>query len=172
MKILFIQETEEPAIGIMSLVSALKKHGHKCDVLIRECEKDIISEIKKTNPELIGLSFITPEAEEMKNLCKKIKKETGIKIIAGGAHATFFPEIISEWELDYICIGEGEYSFAELADRIEDGRITSDIPGIWAKNKRSIYRNEPSHLKEDINSLPFIDDSIYYKKYPWMKKKR
>jgi len=65
-----------------------------------------------------------------------------------------------------ICIGEGEYPLAELADALSRGGDIAGIPNIWAKLAGRVVRNETRNLIEDLDCLPFPDRRLY-EKYPF-----
>jgi radical SAM superfamily enzyme YgiQ (UPF0313 family) len=168
-KVLFLENMWHEKLGIMTLSSILKENGHKCDIFIGDGNK-IINYLEKTDPDVIAFSCMNIQYEWVKNTCKNIKN-AGFKIpiIVGGPHPTFFPEIIKDQNINMICLGEGEYSILELADKIERGEEIKDIKNIWIKTKNSIHRNELRPLIEDLDELPFPDREIY-KKYNYFRK--
>lgn len=167
-KVLFLENMWHEKIGIMTLSSILKENGHECDIFIGDGNK-IINYLEKTNPDIIAFSCMNIQYEWIKNTCKNIKN-AGIKtpIIVGGPHPTFFPEIIKDPNIDIICLGEGEYSMLELADKIERGEDIKNIKNLWIKTKNTIYRNELRPLIENLDELPFPDRELY-KKYNYFR---
>ncbi len=153
-KVIFIQDAAYEYIGTMYLSAALKKAGHQCDVIINSLERDLIGKLKKAKPDLVAFSVITGNDKWCLKTAREIKREIGCKVIFGGPHATYFPEIIKEAGVDYVCRGEGEEAIVELADQKEP----TTIKNIWCKDSKNDVRN-----LIDINSLPFPDREIYYK---------
>lgn len=168
MKILFIQQDIFKCLGIMLLSTILKKNGHKCDILIGALEKDLMEKIKSINPDIIGFSIVSTRWSWMKVLAKKIKSEFKKPILIGGPHPTFFPKIINEDFVDIICRGEGEYAILELLDKFENGEDITKIKNLWVKKEGKIYKNQMRNLIENLDSLPYIDHSLY-KKYPLLR---
>jgi len=76
----------------------------------------------------------------------------------GGPHPTFFPDVIKEDGLDYICVGEGDGAFEEFLTCYKNG---GDLNGI--RNICSKFSNNPvRELLQDIDSLPMPDRSIIF----------
>jgi radical SAM superfamily enzyme YgiQ (UPF0313 family) len=88
----------------------------------------------------------------------------------GGAHPTFFPEVLNHPALDLICRGEGEVPLATLLDRIEQGRPYHDVPGLWAKADGKVIENPLADLIADLDSLPFPARDLLDREDPWFKR--
>ena len=93
-RILFIQDLGYEHIGTMYLAAVLKQHKHCCDVLVDNLEDGLIEKTKDFRPDLVGFSVITGSQRWCLDTARKIKEEVGCKIIFGGPHATYFPEVI------------------------------------------------------------------------------
>jgi radical SAM superfamily enzyme YgiQ (UPF0313 family) len=173
-KVIFIQDVIYEHIGTMSLSAILKKNNHEVDILIPNLEggeDEAIKKLKKLKPDLVAFSVITGGHKWSLSMALRVKKSLKKPIIFGGPHATYFPEIIKYQQVDYVCIGEGEYSLLELCNRIDSGAMKDDIPNIWAKKGRKIIRNEVRNLIDNLDELPFPDRELYYK-YPKLKRSR
>jgi len=168
-KILFLQEYLFEFIGPMQLSAMLKSKGHETDLLVWQKEKDIISSIKKINPDVIAFSVSTGYHKLALEKARYIKSRLNIPCIFGGPHPTFFPDFINEPEVDMICIGEGDIAFLELADKIQKKQDITNIKNLWVRKDGKIYKNEIRPLIEDLDSLPFIDRELYYKRYPFLR---
>ncbi|MFH1249410.1 MAG: radical SAM protein [archaeon] len=169
MKIVFIQSDPFTRVGIMSMSACLKKSGHKVDLFIASEEKNLIEQLKKIQPDLIGFSVIAGLERKEIDLAKKIKKEVKSLIIFGGPYVTFYPdEVINKDYVDIICLGEGEGAITELLNRLEKGEEIINIKNLWIKNNNKIFKNEIRNLIEDLDKLPIPDRTIYYK-YEFLK---
>jgi radical SAM superfamily enzyme YgiQ (UPF0313 family) len=138
-KVLFLENLWNEKIGIMMLSSILKENGHDCDIFIGNDNK-IINYLEKNSPDVIAFSCMNIQYEWVKNTCKNIKN-AGFKIpiIVGGPHPTFFPEIIKDQNINIICLGEGEYSILELADKIERGEEIKYLKNNYEFENVSFY---------------------------------
>ena len=164
-KIVFLQYIWFEWIGIMSISAFLKKHGHSCEVVIGTKE-ETIKELKQIQPDIIAISSMTSQHEQIYEIAKAIKW-AGLKsvVVVGGAHPTFAPTMLEEEGIDIICRGEGEYPMLELAEALDKGKDYSRIQNLWVKKKGKIIKNEMRQLVEDLDSLPFPDRELY-NKYP------
>ena len=168
MKVYLFQEVFYEALGPMYLSAVLKKEGHDVEIIIPSEDKDWIK--KNSDAGIIGFSCMISNLNWSLKMSKKIKEiYKHIPIIFGGPHPTIFPEIIKRDEIDYLAIGEAEYSFLELVINLENNKDTKRIKGIWAKIEGKIYKNSIPKLTCNLDSLPFPDRELYYNKYKILK---
>jgi len=172
-RIAFVQNLVFEYLGTMYLSSVLKNKGHKVNVFIDQGRHlyKMIGEIKNFNPDIIGFSCTTGVHLWGVKAAGLLKKEfSNVKIIFGGPHSTFFPEIINEPSVDIICRGEGEYALLELADKIDSGKDYHSILNLWVKKDGVIFKNEIRPLIANLDELPFPDRSLYIRKHPSLNK--
>jgi radical SAM superfamily enzyme YgiQ (UPF0313 family) len=174
-KLLFIQDVPYESFGIEYISAHLKSKGYQTDLVILNQEKkgfDVLDFIRKSNPQVIGFSVSTIDVGWAKNIARRVRADANLKdtvIIFGGSHPTMHPEFIEDEDVDMICVGEGEYAFAEMMEQINQGsRDFSSIENFHLKHKGQIVRNSMRPLVENHDLLPFADRSIYYK-YPLLK---
>jgi len=154
-------------LGIMYIASYIKHKNNSHNVRIidmaveRKFYDDIRSEIKTFQPDIVGISALTPEATAVHQLAEKIKKDFGkCKIVVGGPYATSAPKkVLKNPCVDYAVIGEGEVTMLELIERINQTRRSlhelSDIKGIAYIQDGNYIQTEPREYIEDLDSLPF-----------------
>lgn len=131
--------------------------------------------LMKFKPDLVAFSVVTDYYQKSLKLCgivkkvsKKIKKD--IKTIMGGIHATSVPNIIIiEKNVDYVCVGEGEFAILELCKSLEKKDDRLNIKNIWLKKNNLIIKNEVRPLEKNLDNLPIPYDNIYFKSYPPIK---
>jgi len=123
---------EIPPLGLLYLGTALKARGHEVLVLhqsIRAVE-EIEREIDKFMPDLVGQSVFTGYENANNIALSRRLKTKGYRIVWGNAHATLLPEaVLGEASIDFVVLGEGEETLAELAETLDQpdnyGRIKS-----------------------------------------------
>src|SRR5437879_465022 len=117
-----------PPIGIMSLSAVLKRAGHEC-VMFDQANPDtpnevIIEEIKKKQPALVGLSFLsTTSYPYAKILARQIRAaDRKVKLAFGGVFASLNAPLVKLQcpEVDFICRGDGEQLILDLLERTDD----------------------------------------------------
>ena len=152
MKILFVTEpfTVE-SLGKAYLASALKKSGHEVD-LLKVNGKDFMKDLKRFKPDVLAYSTTTGKHQKYLKLNQEIKKECNVISVFGGAHPTYFPEMIYEKGVDVVIRGEAEKSFVELLDDIQ------------IKHKYSRIVN-CRMLEQNLDRIPFPNREFLYK-YP------
>jgi radical SAM superfamily enzyme YgiQ (UPF0313 family) len=159
-----------PPLGLGYLSSYLKGRG--CDINIIDGLNlnysigKIINQCKGSD--IIGINCLSAYFLEVVELTKQLKK-LGYTIVIGGAHASALPELtLKETQADYIVIGEGELSFFQLVDAIENDLPVDGIMGI--ATRRNIGTIQKSPLIENLDSLPYPDwkqiNPATYKKAP------
>ncbi len=161
MRILFLQKDIFAKPAIMLLSAILKKAGHNCTVLVDDLEKEIAKKALQIDPDIIAFSITTGEYTWMSILGDKLKKNFKKLIICGGAHPTFYPEVINDNYLDAICVGEGEEAILEFVGALNRGAAITGIKNFIVKENGKIYQNEVRDLINDLDSIPFFDRTIY-----------
>ena len=166
-RFLFLQNVLFEYIGPMYISAMLKAKGHECDLLIISSKKDFLNQIKNYSPDAILISATTGPHIDYVEFIRKMKKEIDLPVLMGGPHPTFFPQILEEEAIDYICVGEGEKATVEFAEAIEGKRSFKDIANLGYKdeNGKAVY-NPVRNFIENLDEVPFADRTLYYKRYP------
>lgn len=107
--------------------------------------RQYLEKIKKEAPDWLIIESATRMIDENLELAKELKKELGAKIVFVGHHATAFPKYILQDGVDFVCIGEYEYTVLELVQ----GKDPKDTLGLYPNKRRPLL---------DINSLPWPED--------------
>ncbi|MDP2863696.1 MAG: radical SAM protein [Desulfobacterales bacterium] len=156
-----ISETPSPPLGLAYIAAALEREGVEVKILdfvvfpySRELLKSVL---KKFEPRIVGTTAVTMTFDNAINVIKEIKSiDPSIATVMGGPHVTFCAkETMSLFpELDFIVLGEGEETIAELAGALDEGRDVSGIDGIVFRGKSGIVDNGPRKKRIDVDSLP------------------
>ena len=146
MKAVFmVEDFQVEPLGIAYLASALRSKGVEPE-LLKTSELDRLYDIE---PDVIGFSVTTGKHRKYIKIAEQAKRLCNAKIIFGGAHPTYFPEVITESSaIDFVIRGEADKS---LPWAIEN-KISNKIVGFHP-------------LVQDLDSLPFPDREFLYK-YP------
>ena len=135
--------------------------------------KKIIEEISSEKWDLIGIGGLTTTYSRIKELSIIIRKYAPDSLfIGGGGWSTYNPIEILQLipQLDVIIIGEGEITFSELYDEVNNG--TNDFEKVNGlcyrdKNNEAKFTN-PRALISDLNTVPLpsydlMETEIYFK---------
>ncbi|MHC4075310.1 MAG: B12-binding domain-containing radical SAM protein [Planctomycetota bacterium] len=163
MKVVFLQRDSFIKLAVEQLCAVLKKHGYQCDLFIESGEKNFIRTTLESSADLFAFSFTTGDEDWVLQTAARLKKKSLTPVIAGGPHPTFFPGIIEDTNIDYICRGEGEEALVELLKNLADNPDNiKEIPNIWSKDSSGrVRRNEVRPFIKDLDVLPFPDFGIY-----------
>ncbi|MBI4546420.1 MAG: B12-binding domain-containing radical SAM protein [Ignavibacteriae bacterium] len=159
-KLLFLQNIDYEFLGPMYISAMVKKSDHECRLTLGQTITDFQSELESLKPDIIGFSTMSGSHRWAVEMARTIKRDYGIPTILGGAHPTFFPQVIEETGVDMILRGEGEESVLELLNRIDARQSLTDIPNIWFKNG-TVYKNDLRSLRFNLDDYPFPDRSLY-----------
>lgn len=160
----------------LAYLSAYLKSKMPCEIQILDCEvecygyKEIEDFIKKSRPDLAGITTLTPPMKHVIKITRILKSiNPECKVVLGGVHPTALPErTLIETGADFIVIAEGEITFYELAKGIKEKNLEPEkIDGLCFKDKTGqIKKNRPREYIQNLDELPFPDrDSFDLSKY-------
>ena len=161
-----IVEQKGGNVGILDL-NALRMQYGTVTVSIEEIEKQIRSD----DWDIVGIGGLTSTYGRIKELVPLIRKYSpSSKIVSGGGWSTYNPDEIFQLvpDLDIIVIGEGEETFSEIYDVIENGSNDFDsVNGICINKKEQNHFTAPRALIPDLNTIPLpaydlFETEIYF----------
>jgi len=148
-----------PPIGLAYLASVLRENGFKVRIIDNVVEGLNLSEIVKRIKDsvIVGITTTTPTFNTALKYAKKIKLALeNVFVIFGGIHATFMPHSALKHDcVDAVCIGEGEYTLLEVAERIERGKSLEGVRGLIFKKDGKIVDNGKRDFIRDLDKIPF-----------------
>ncbi len=137
-------------------IEALKEDHHPVWQEVRRT-------IKEFKPDILALPVLTPvygSAVKVNKMARELFP--GIPIVWGGPHPTVQTrEILTdEPEVDFIVMGEGEVTMAEVCSKLRAGETDfNDVDGIAHRAADGIRINKPRAYIEDLDQLPWPDKS-------------
>ncbi|MEE9604266.1 MAG: radical SAM protein [Candidatus Scalindua sp.] len=166
-------EAEVP-LGFLFLSHPLKKEGYSTKLFSYwkgvHNLNNFLNDIVAYNPKICALNgTFGIFGSELVEILEKIKsKLPDIISIFGGIAVSSCPEsYLQEKCVDYVCLGEGEFSFLQFCNAVFSGNNPQDIPGICNNLKDREINNEiqiiPDLSKVDMD-LDLIDWNDYTKK--------
>ncbi len=168
-----------PPISLAYIASTTRQHGHDVRILDIDAEKisgpKLEKYIKNYKPDIVGFSVIINNLIETLYYAKMVKQiDPNITVVFGGVLMDLFPEDTMRYKyVDAGIIGEGEYSFPELLERLEKNRSPEDIAGVIFKKDGRLVKTQPRKPIEDLDSLPFpARDLLKNEKYVSLIAKR
>ncbi|MDO8601090.1 MAG: radical SAM protein [bacterium] len=147
-----------PPFGLALLASLVREKNYSASILDCNALQLGLDKVKDNLPEspprFVGLTATTVLAENALVIAKIVQeKYPEAKVIMGGVHATLLPEeVLGNPAVDFIVMGEGEYSFLDLIAGLDPG----NIKGLGFKKDGQIILNQPREIIPDINVFPML----------------
>ncbi len=107
-------------LGLEELAGNLEDHDVRI-VDMKICQEDFSEALAAFEPELVGFTAVTCEANTVLRLASEVKRDSDALVFVGGTHPTYQPDFFNRKEIDYIVIGLGKKSLREQLDRLASG---------------------------------------------------
>jgi len=165
-----------PPLGIAYLAAFLRQHGHEAAILDAVAEgfhtetpegsnayrygldfPDIEARIRAWKPDLVGVSSLfSIQAHNAEQVARAAKRaDPGIVTVLGGVHPTLFPERTMESAaVDYVVLGQGEYTLLDLLEVIQGRRSPETIRGLAYRQGGGVRVDRDYRHIEDLDALP------------------
>ncbi|MEE8413709.1 MAG: radical SAM protein [Dehalococcoidales bacterium] len=162
----------QPPMGLALIAAILEKEGYPVTIVDANAlnlQPDAVAPLVK-DADIIGLTAMTPSIHTAIATARHLKKNyPDLPIVLGGTHATLLPEetLAIAPEIDIIVRGEGEETFIELLQALENKQPLNTIAGISYRKDGGVISNPASTKIVDLDSLPFLA----YHLLPWQKYK-
>lgn len=148
-----------PPLGLGYLAAVLRREGFKVRIIDDMVEnlnfETLIKRVK--NSIMVGITSTTPTFNSALKYARKIKEVLpDIFVVLGGVHVTFRPLDAAKNDfVDAVCVGEGEETIVEVAEKVEAGKTLEDVKGVVYRSENEIVDNGPRGFIRDLDSLPF-----------------
>lgn len=151
-----------PPLGLLYIAAYLEKHTtHEVRVLDAQVERlshdDIAVRVQDISPDVVGITAMTLTLLDVLKVVKTVKKVNDeIKVVLGGPHVHIFPEeTVEYYGVDYLVLGEGEVTFKELLDNLNDSEALRQVKGLVYRNNDEIITTGKRELIDNLDELPF-----------------
>lgn len=166
-----------PPLGIAYLAAFLRENGHRVQILDAVAEgfdnevpegggmyryglsfEEIEARIRSFRPDVVGISgMFSIQFHNVEAVARVVRRvDPKIVTVVGGVHPTLFPrETLENPDLDYVVLGQGEHTLAELLDALAGRRSLEGIRGLGYRRNGSIHLDEDHPLIEDLDALPW-----------------
>jgi anaerobic magnesium-protoporphyrin IX monomethyl ester cyclase len=151
-----------PPLGLLYLAGYLQTHAaHDIEILDTQVDgltyDELRREIARSGADVVGLTAMTMtliDVLKTVSLVKEVRAET--KVVLGGPHVHLFPEeTIRLPGVDFLVLGEGEETFADLLKHIDDPDRLGKNPGIVFRTADRVVNTGNRALIADLDALPF-----------------
>lgn len=132
-------------------------------------EQKILDEISAACPGLIVIETSTPSFGNDIKLAYEIRQKTlNSQIALCGPHATTYAkDILDKYDfIDYILMGEYEYTLMDLVSRLEDSSSLKSVLGLAYRNMKNIVINKSRPTIGNLDDLPWPErEGLFIYKY-------
>ena len=164
-----------PPVNLLSLGTVLK-HKTKHNVKIIDAYNDnldyetVASIVEREGTNVVGIPAHNVSFYDCLETIRAIKRKCpAIKVCVGGPLTKMFPkDILVHPEIDYVFLGDSEYTFVELVNALEKNELSDidSIKGIMYKKNGEVITTGSPNTVLNLDELPFIDLTLIdYKKY-------
>jgi len=170
------KEDLTPPLGLAYIAAVLEERGYYVKILDVSAEdfynreeiggeyiqiglsnEEIETRIIDFNPDVVGVSCLfSSQFQDMCDICKMTKKiDERIITVVGGEHPSALPEesLMNDY-INFVVIGEGEYTMLYLMEAVKEGHDFSKIDGLGFKKGKRIVINPKTKFIEDLDELP------------------
>lgn len=165
MRVLLVQPDSSPEnVGFNNLtmpeplaleILAATIPDHEVRILDLRIEPHLERILKEFNPELVGVTGFTAHVPRALRVCRQVKQFSPTTYtVVGGHHASLSPADFDSQAVDFVVVGEGEITFAELVEALQEGRDYHSIPGIIYREENVQVFSGPRPLIKDLDSAP------------------
>jgi anaerobic magnesium-protoporphyrin IX monomethyl ester cyclase len=162
-KLVSMMLTPSVPLSIVFLGSFLEKQGYEVRLFDEQIElltenriQDVVTEFR---PGVIGFSCTTPGMARAREIAADIKKiNPEIKVVMGNIHPTVLPEeTLKDPNVDIVVRGEGEFTFLEYLQAIENRGDIKTIDGISHRLNGSYNHTVNRQYQKDLDIFPPVN---------------
>jgi radical SAM superfamily enzyme YgiQ (UPF0313 family) len=113
--------------------------------------------VRRFAPDVVGLTAFTNEVKPAAHVARIVKAiSPAIATVIGGVHASVLPEqTLDEFPtFDYVVVGEGEVTLAELVAALDRKRTLAAVRGLCFRDGDRPVRTPERERPEDLDALP------------------
>ncbi len=180
-------------IGLLDISAYIRQNNPDVEIKLLDIGKDLFKVYKEYNntppltltsfielelstiefePDIIGISILFSSAHNSSILIAEAVKEKWPEaiVVCGGNHATnHCHNLLSNNSIDYVIRGEGELSFAEFVNKVQNNEKHFEIQGLTSRSSMNMdSSNNVSPMIQNLDdlSMPAFDllDIDFYRK--------
>jgi radical SAM superfamily enzyme YgiQ (UPF0313 family) len=166
-------------LGLMCLSACLTDAGIENEIIDIKgdpaANRRNIEAVERSQPCAVGITVVSTEIFEVRDLCAEIRKVAPhTKIILGGPGPTYRPDhyITANVDADYQVLGEADFTFVEVMKALVEGRAP-DAEGTYAMSDPALtQRCVKRPMVDDLSTLPYpaydkVDMDFYCRPSVW-----
>ncbi len=174
-----------PKLGLISLAAYARKYcaaAQRLDFSYRDMLLDglnfeqLAEDARKLNPDLIGLSALSFSEDAFNRVATELRAACPRSLIVGGGAyvSSSRLKILRNPCVDVLVFDEGESTFAELIDAVDQGTDLREVPGLGLRLGTEYHATGERELIDPLEAIPIpaydlIDFDAYTRKNPHLE---
>ena len=158
-RIALVAFQEQDNLGVGYIASMLIEKNYHVSLLdCGDTPQEIYSHLKEIRPLAVGFSiifqYLLPQTRDLVAYLRQ--QGMDCHFCAGGHYPSLRPQDLLQFipGLDSIAMFEGEYTFSELVQCLDNGSDWHDIQGLAYRNNGSVVVNELRPLEQNLDLFP------------------
>ena len=151
-----------PSLALGGLAAWLRENGFPVHLIDLHAENILPEEaedrVRGYGPQIVALTAKTlgwPAVVALARMVRRWVPEA--LVVVGGPHLSIYPRESLTWDcFDLAVIGDGEDTFLDICERVEDGSGWTDVPGTAVRlADGEVVVNPPRPPVDDLDRYPF-----------------
>jgi radical SAM superfamily enzyme YgiQ (UPF0313 family) len=148
-------------LALLALASALDRERYRVVVVDGRLEENPAERVARETEDALclGVTVLTgkPLSDALRVTRAAKAARPDLPAVWGGWHPSLFPvETLLEAGVDATVQGQGERTFAEILERLQEGAPLEGVPGCTVRKGADAFANPPRDAV-DVNELPALD---------------
>lgn len=169
MRILFVQDNGiNESLALTEASALLRRRGHHGRLVLTREGPALEELVRRDQPELVIIPGSILARGFALDAARRVKSVHDAPVVLCGTLPTFFPEVVHDRSVDFVCVGEADEALADLADTVRDGGDPAGLPNIRTVDGDRLRDNGVRPMLPDLDALPLPDRELYYR-YPFLR---
>jgi radical SAM superfamily enzyme YgiQ (UPF0313 family) len=149
-----------PSLPLLQLAAWVRQHGFPIGYIDLHAEnlypKDAGQRVADFKPHIVALTAKTLGWPAVIEIAQMVKATVpGALVVVGGPHLSIYPKESLTWDcFDLAVVGDGEETFLDICERVEEGGSLDDIPGTCVRKDGEVVMNPARAVPKDIDKYP------------------
>lgn len=145
-------------LGLLSIATYLEKNGHTVTIVDRALGRgNIAKTLDAFAPGIVGIAAPSFKCFADAVRVSRAAKKRGIPVVWGGPVTSLMPALVlGSGCVDFVAVGEGEFTMLELIGALESNRPLHGIDGLAFLEDGALVVNR-ERAPADLADLPVID---------------
>nr|CAX83751.1 Radical SAM domain protein [uncultured bacterium] len=150
-----------PPLSLLTVAAILEQEGVEVQLIDQQAENlsynTLLERINRFGPDLLGFTLTTYSFHPVLKWIKRLRKDTGVRVLVGGAHVALYPEeTMFHKEIDFAVVGEAEIPLPQLIRALIRGESLSGLKSICYRTPDGtpIIERTRQTMKE-LDRIPF-----------------